>query len=203
MRGDHTIIFVTDRRTCYVLLMILSVVVSCKKAATEETKTKTAPVVSPRANPTASANPPTTVQPGAPARRRVNRGSDWRYAKPKAPAKAAPAAGSAAPAAAREDAGAPEKESDRVATLKAAEKALNGASRAIKSCYDRHKAKSGSATVRFTVQRSGYVISPSVSGVDAKLATCIKSVVGRLKISGVKARVVMTRTLQFRSWRKK
>ncbi|MCK5799031.1 MAG: hypothetical protein KAI47_17685 [Deltaproteobacteria bacterium] len=91
------------------------------------------------------------------------------------------------------------KRLDREATLHSVDNALRGVTASIKRCYDQSEAKAGNATLRFRVHRSGYVMSPSVSGVSGKVKVCIEQVLSRLRVSGVKTSSLnVTRTLRFK-----
>ncbi len=95
----------------------------------------------------------------------------------------------------------PDQKAERLAkeaTLRSVDAALRGASALMKRCYDQVNAKAGSATLSFRVHRSGYVLSPSVSGVDPRAKSCIEGTLKRLRVSGVKASLNVTRTLRFR-----
>lgn len=199
------------------VLLGVAVTSGCKKgseAAVSPVQNPSAGAVSPVGNDDEYADD--TDDPGAaaaaPARRPTRRAGekDWRKEDDEKPKKQAPVAGrrvvpaKAGAAKKKEPDETPEEKAKRLAreaTLKSVDGALRGASASMKRCYDQSKAKAGSATLSFRVHRSGYVMSPSVSGVDPKVRSCIEGVLKRLRVSGVKTPSLnVTRTLRFRRY---
>ncbi len=195
----------------------------CKKHSSQAVP----PIVSPLVNPAASATDPVDDddpvgdddpgvdpaggQAAAPARVRAPRNEkDWREdddeKKLTQADKHGASKGVTPDDAASEKKGEPQetaeekkKRLDRETTLHSVDNVLRGATALIKRCYDQGGAKAGSATLHFRVHRSGYVMSPSVSGVSENVKVCIEQVLSRLRVSGVKTSSLnVTRTLRFK-----
>ena len=65
-------------------------------------------------------------------------------------------------------------------------------------CFDLGPPGRGAAVLRFKLHRTGFVLAPSVSGVDSKVASCIGSALARLRVEGPQGETItVQRRIQF------
>lgn len=91
-----------------------------------------------------------------------------------------------------------EAEAKKIATEKAVDGVLSSAGSTFKRCYDQSNEKSGTTTLSFSVHRSGYFMSPKVTGVGGQAARCIENILGKLRVSNQTGdSLSITRTVNF------
>lgn len=180
------------------LALTLTLGVGCKKE--KRTPSAKAPAVSPVGNAPASATPLSAGVGRDPGQKPGAAVKDWRHEDEKKAKKkqSASAAVSKAATEAVDEEGPTEEEKRRKALEKKVDSTLGGAMGALKRCFETGGESGGKVTLRFRVHRSGYVLSPSLSGVGASSAACARGVIGKMKISGNDVGTVdMVRTLKF------
>lgn len=87
---------------------------------------------------------------------------------------------------------------DRVDTEKAVDAALQGVLPRLRDCYARHESKATSSTVSIRVNHLGYVLHSSANGANNAVNSCIREILGSVKVSGVKTgNITVQRSLNF------
>lgn len=87
----------------------------------------------------------------------------------------------------------------RAATEKAVNDALGTVLPRLRGCLAKAEGSSGAASVKLRVHRQGYVLDSTVDGVDYEARSCIRGVLGSLRVSGVQTdTVTVERRFDFR-----
>jgi len=172
-------------KTSRVLLVLLIAHAACNKEK-GQSENKPRYLVSPRANPDRASR--AREVPRLPA---GSSDDDWRSEGSSPDSGASQPNGSAAGAGdAGEDVD-PRAEAQRE-TIRAFDQALQRMTGKLKSCYERTPGAAGEAKLRLRLHRSGYLISPGVSGVPNAVRSCLQDILKGMRVSGVKTDETIT-----------